>query len=93
MESLVAFGISFSLIAVYILVFWASLPFVSIVIMNEITKNKDEKKLANYGIAVLVSFILIILKKIPVIGGIVGFIVAFAGMGIFMNVLLPKKEK
>lgn len=88
-----AIGTSFAVIAVYVLIFWASVPLVSIVIMNMITKNMPENKWKNYGIALLVALVIGVLGEIPTIGGIVTVLVGFAGMGIFFNSLNPNKTK
>lgn len=86
---LTIFGASTALVllTIYLIIFWAAVPIVSIAIMNAIIKEKPADKKKAYGITILVALCLAILGQIPVLGGIVKTLVAFAGMGIFMGTL------
>ena len=90
------FGASTAIVimGIYLIIFWAVVPFVSIAIMNIILKDKPTDKKKAYGITILIALCLGILGQIPVIGGLVKTLVAFAGFGIFMGTLkFDKKSK
>ena len=53
--------------------------------MNTITKDMPENKWKKYGITLAVAAVIGVLGQIPGIGGIVTFVVASAGMGIFFQ--------
>lgn len=86
-------GTSLVVLAIYTIIFWASVPLVSVVIMNMVTKNMPEDKWKKYGITLLIAIVIGILKKVPVLGGLVSLFVGFAGMGIFFNCLKQNKTK
>lgn len=91
--SRLAIGTSFIVLLIYTVIFWASIPLVSIVIMNMVTKNMPDDKWKKYGITLLVALVIGILQKVPVLGVLVSLFVSFAGMGIFFNSLKPNKTK
>lgn len=91
--SRLAIGTSFIVLLIYTVIFWASIPLVSIVIMNMVTKNMPDDKWKKYGITLLVALVIGILQKFPVLGVLVSLFVSFAGMGIFFNFLKPNKTK
>ena len=91
--SRLAIGTSFIVLLIYTVIFWASIPLVSIVIMNMVTKNMPDDKWKKYGITLLVALVIGILQKFPVLGILVSLFVSFAGMGIFFNSLKPNKTK
>ena len=91
--SRLAIGTSFIVLLIYTVIFWASIPLVSIVIMNMVTKNMPDDKWKKYGITLLVALVIGILQKFPVLGVLVSLFVSFAGMGIFFNSLKPNKTK
>lgn len=89
--STVAIGVGFSLLALYVILFWASVPFVSIAIMNMVAKEEDTKW-KKYGMTLCIAFALAVVKQLPGIGGLLTVIVAFAGMGIVVGSLKPAKK-
>ena len=91
---LTGFGAStaIAIIGIYLIIFWAGVPIVSIAIMNAILKDMPSEKKKAYGITILISLCLGILGQIPVIGGLVKTLVAFAGFGIFMGTLNFSKK-
>ena len=89
--SMYGIGVAFVLLALYIIVFWASVPIVSIAIMNAVTIEKPANKKTAFGITLGISAIIAVLGRIPVIGGLVTLFIAFAGLGIVMGALKPNK--
>lgn len=82
----IGIGVGFATLALYIIIFWASVPFVSLAIMNVVAKE-DDKKLKRYGLTLCIALAIAVLGKIPVLGGFVAIIVGFAGMGIVIGSL------
>lgn len=82
----IAIGVAFATLAMYIIIFWASVPFVSIAIMNVVAKE-DDTKWKKFGLTLCIAFAIAVLGKIPFIGGLVTILVAFSGMGIVIGSL------
>lgn len=89
----VTLGLSFTVFALYCIMFWVSVPVVSIAITANITANKEYNAWKFYGISLLISIVFAVLKQIPTLGGIVTIVVGLAAMGIIMSSLKNKKSK
>ena len=85
-------GIGITILVLYVIVFWASIPFVSIALMNAICKGIEINDKFKFFIALAVTFAISVFAKIPEVGVIIRIIVAFAGMGIFMGTLKEPKN-
>lgn len=82
----IAIGVSFATLALYIIIFWSSVPFVSLAIMNVVAKEEDTKW-KKFGISLCVAFAIAVLSALPAIGGLVTILVGFSGMGIVIGSL------
>ena len=82
----IAIGVAFATLALYIIIFWSSVPFVSLAIMNVVAKE-DDTKWKKFGISLCVAFAIAVLGAIPGIGGLITILVGFSGMGIVMGSL------
>lgn len=87
----VTVGLSFVVLAIYIIIFWMSVPIVAVAITANID-TKQENIWRTYGYAVLISIAIALLKQIPTLGGIITFVVGIAAMGIVMSSLKNKKN-
>lgn len=87
----IAIGVSFALFVLYIIIFWASIPFVSIAIMNEFSKEEDSK-FKKLVLILCIAFLIKILGYIPILGTIITILVEFAGMGIVIGSLKNSKN-
>ena len=77
----------------YFVIFAISLPIVAVSITAASTKQAELSKLKFYGITLLISLMIAILSKIPVLGALVSIVVTLAGMGLVFSGLKAKKEK
>lgn len=89
----VSVGLSFTVFAVYCILFWASVPIISIVITSNITSKQAYNAWRFFGYSILISIIIAILKQLPKIGGVVTVVVGFAAIGIVLSSLKKKKIK
>lgn len=88
-------GVGFALLVLvlYFVVFSISSPLVAVSITAAVTRKTEFSKLKFYGITLLVSLMIAILSKIPVLGAFVSIVVTLAGMGLVFSGLKAKKEK
>lgn len=85
-----AYGLSLGVLAIYMLLFWASTSIVAVTITANVAKD-EENIWRFYGHSILVVIAIAVLRQIPIIKWIVTVVVGLAGMGIFMNMF--KREK
>lgn len=85
----VTIGLSFVVTALYVIIFWACVPILSIALMNMFTAETDSN-LKKYGITVLIGLVIAILTQvIPLLS----VLVAFAGLGILMGTFKKARKE
>lgn len=92
----VGVGLGIILVILYIIGIYLSISFTSTEIAKRIIKNPETEKnfKAKYiGLSVLISAIIGIIGLLPVIGGIVKFILALIGLGILFNLVFQKNKE
>ena len=90
--TLVGIPVGLTLLAIYALVISIAFALTTIVLANKLaSKAKALVKYNNLFAVILVAIVLWALKLIPVVGGIISFLITLCGLGIF--VLTFKKEK
>lgn len=87
----VAVGLSFSVLAIYFIIFNISSSLVAVSIGATITQKMEYNAWRFYGITLLVALIIAILEQIPTLGGIITVFVGLAGMGLIFSSLKTKK--
>ena len=94
MVSVLGIGFGFSLIAIYASLLYISISLVSIEIAYRILlkSQNQNNKVKLIGIAVGISAIIWAIGIVPVVGGIVKFVLSLIGLGIVFD-LLFKREK
>lgn len=67
---------------------------ISTIVINKFVCNKFNvnKKVATWGILLLVSLVLWIIGLIPFVGSIISFVLTLCGMGIILSYILPIKK-
>lgn len=93
MLTILGFGVGLFVLIVYLLILLNAVPIVSLVVSLAILKNKQcTNKWITLGVAIVVSIVITILKSIPVIRGLVGFLVCVVGLGIVIKTMFNKKK-
>lgn len=85
---------SLVLLALYFIAIALSKSIVTIAANNYVCqKTKVNKTSGIFGMLIASGIILWVLTNIPVIGGIISFIMVVLGLGILVSYILPKKQK
>lgn len=91
MISVIGLGLGMLLLILYILLLLNAISIVSLTIALVVLKNKkDASKWHILGVAVIVSLIINILKSIPAISGLMGFLIIIVGLGIVFKTIFSK---
>lgn len=94
--TVIGIGFGFVALAIYVIAFYVATPIFAIEIATRIVNKKSEssaKKSQIIALSVLVSIIIWALKFIPVLGGILRFIIILIGLGIIFNLMFEKNKK
>ena len=88
------FGISFLLLAIYVILIYISEAIVAFTIALIIRKKymKKEAKFELFGITLIVSSLIWVLTKFPIVGGLVNFVVLLLGLGIVIEYIFKAKK-
>ena len=81
----VAIGLSFSILAIYFVIFNISSALVAVSISTALTQKMQYNAWRFYGIAILVSIVIGVLGQIPTLGVIITMFVGLAGMGLIFS--------
>lgn len=85
--------LAFILITLFIVLCFVAVPLFAITITNVLKPAfKIEKTSMFYLILALVSIVLYGITLIPVVGGILGFVIKMIAIGLLINMMLPHKE-
>ena len=97
MVTVIGVGFGLSLIAIYAIFLWIALPVISTEIAYRILKKKQPegiKKSVLIGVAVLVSCVIwAIAEFVPVIGGLLNFVLFLMGLGVLFDLIFAKIKK
>lgn len=94
--SIIGVGLGFALMALYIIAIYIATSTVSLEITHRIlNKQKDVeiKKWKIVGISILISLAIWAIGLIPVIGGIIKFILILMGLGIWYTIIFQRNKK
>ena len=86
-------GLSFSILAIYFVIFNISSALVAVSISTALTQKMQYNAWRFYGITILISIVIGVLGQIPTLGGIVTIFVGLAGMGLIFSGLKSTKVK
>lgn len=89
----VTIGLSFSLLAIYFIIFNISSALVAVSISTALTQKMQYNAWRFYGITILISILIGVLGQIPTLGAIVTIFVGLAGMGLIFSGLKNIKVK
>lgn len=96
MFSIVGIGFGFILLVLYLILFYVAIPMASLEIAYRILMKKQNgeiRKGAMIGISILCALIIWIMRFIPVVGGIIRFIVILIGFGIIGSLIFQRNKK
>lgn len=94
MLSILGLGFGMIVLVLYIILLCVAIPITSVEIAHRIlAKKEDVKKAVWIGVSILVSLVIWVIKFIPVVGGIVRFIVILIGLGIVSSLIFQRNKK
>lgn len=94
MLSVIGVGFGMIVLVLYIIALCVAIPTTSVEIAHRIlAKKEDVKKGVWIGSSILVSLVIWVIKFIPVIGGIVRFILVLIGLGIISSLIFQRNKK
>ena len=96
MISLVGLGFGFIILALYAISLYIATSIMSVEIAHRILTNKDKDEIQKgkmIGMATLVALIIWAISFIPVIGGIIKFVLILMGLGIIYDMLFQRNKK
>lgn len=94
MLSVIGIGLGLIVLVLYIIGLCVAIPVSSVEIAHRILAKKENvKKGVWIGISILVSLVIWAIRFIPVIGGIVRFILVLIGLGIISSLIFQRNKK
>ena len=94
MFTVIGVGFGVILLVLYIVLLCIAMSITSVEIAHRILAKKENvKKGVWIGISILVSLLIWVIKFIPVIGGIVRFIIVLIGLGIVSSLIFQRNKK
>lgn len=94
MLSVIGVGFGLIVLVLYIIGLCVAIPIASVEIAHRILAKKEEVKKGLWiGLSIVVSLLIWAMKFVPVIGGIIRFILVLIGLGIICSLIFQRNKK